>query len=79
MCVAEHLRAGGKGPAAIVLETDSPVGRLRGRVHRLGDAGVPVIVTYHPAYLLRRPQAKADAWRDLVAAAAVVRESPEAG
>ena len=40
-----------------------PVGRLRGRVHRY--QGVPVIVTYHPAYLLRQPTEKAKAWDDL--------------
>ncbi len=69
------ILAVGRIAAQHLLETDAPVGRLRGRVHRVGEPGVPVIVTYHPAYLLRRPQAKAEAWRDLVAAAAVVREA----
>jgi DNA polymerase len=40
-----------------------PLGRLRGRVHRWRD--VPVVVTYHPAYLLRSPADKAGAWDDL--------------
>lgn len=40
-----------------------PLGRLRGQVHRY--EGVPVIVSYHPAYLLRTPQDKAKAWADL--------------
>jgi DNA polymerase len=72
------ILAVGRVAAQCLLETDAPLGRLRGRPHRFGDPGVPVIVTYHPAYLLRRPEAKADAWRDLVAAAAVVREGREA-
>lgn len=46
-----------------LLQTDEPIGRLRGRVHRY--QGVPVIVTYHPAYLLRNPAEKAKAWQDL--------------
>ncbi|HEU6456647.1 MAG TPA: uracil-DNA glycosylase, partial [Roseateles sp.] len=40
-----------------------PLGRLRGRVHQW--RGLPVIVTYHPAYLLRSPADKAGAWDDL--------------
>lgn len=46
-----------------LLQTTEPIGRLRGRVHRY--EGVPVIVTYHPAYLLRTPVDKAKAWADL--------------
>lgn len=46
-----------------LLRTEEPIGRLRGRVHRY--EGVPVIVTYHPAYLLRTPADKAKAWEDL--------------
>lgn len=46
-----------------ILRTDEPIGRLRGRVHHY--QGVPVIVTYHPAYLLRNPADKAKAWADL--------------
>ena len=48
-----------------------PLGKLRGQVHRY--EGVPVIVSYHPAYLLRTPQDKAKAWIDLCAAQAVLR------
>lgn len=40
-----------------------PLGKLRGRVHRW--RGLPVVVTYHPAYLLRSPADKAGAWDDL--------------
>jgi DNA polymerase len=46
-----------------LLRSSEPVGRLRGRVHRY--QGVPLIVTYHPAYLLRNPVDKAKAWDDL--------------
>ncbi len=46
-----------------LLKTTEPIGRLRGRVHQY--EGVPVIVTYHPAYLLRTPIDKAKAWADL--------------
>ncbi len=47
-----------------------PLGRLRGQVHRHGT--VPVVVSYHPAYLLRTPQDKAKAWADLCLARATV-------
>ena len=56
----------GKSAASLLLATDAPVSALRGRVHRYG--GAPLIVTYHPAYLLRTLQDKAKAWEDLVLA-----------
>lgn len=46
-----------------LLKTSEPIGKLRGRVHTV--QGVPVVVTYHPAYLLRNPADKALAWADL--------------
>ena len=46
-----------------LLKTSEPIGKLRGRVHEV--AGIPVVVTYHPAYLLRNPADKALAWDDL--------------
>jgi len=48
-----------------LLQTDMAVGKLRGRVHKLKDQDVSVLVTYHPAYLLRRPEEKAKSWTDL--------------
>ena len=45
------------------LETDTPIGRLRGRVHQHG--GRRVVCTYHPAYLLRNPAAKKATWDDM--------------
>jgi DNA polymerase len=47
------------------------MGKLRGRVHDF--QGVPVVVTYHPASLLRSPADKAKAWADLVLALSVVK------
>ncbi|HEX7637091.1 MAG TPA: uracil-DNA glycosylase, partial [Burkholderiaceae bacterium] len=46
-----------------LLRSDEAIGRLRGRVHRY--EGIPVVVTYHPAYLLRNLPDKAKAWDDL--------------
>lgn len=46
-----------------LLGTDEAVGRLRGKVHQ--HAGIPVVVTYHPAYLLRQLPDKRKAWDDL--------------
>lgn len=57
------ILAVGRVAAQQLLESDAPVGRLRGRVHRLGD--IPLVVTYHPAYLLRSPVQKRKAWDDL--------------
>lgn len=54
----------GRFAAQALLRDDSPVGRLRGRVHALPD-GTPVVVSYHPSYLLRQPLEKARAWEDL--------------
>lgn len=67
------ILAVGRVAAQRLLQTDTPVGRLRSCVHRYGSTGIPLVVTWHPAYLLRRPEAKADAWRDLVLAADAAR------
>ena len=56
----------GKSAANTLLGSDATIGSLRGRVHDY--RGVPLIVTYHPAYLLRTLQDKAKAWEDLVLA-----------
>jgi uracil-DNA glycosylase len=54
-----------------LLRSSEPLGRLRGKVHRY--QGVPLIATYHPAYLLRNPEEKARAWDDLCLAVETVR------
>lgn len=59
------MLAVGRISAQRLLETEQPVGRLRGVVHRYGDKAIPLVVTYHPAYLLRTPIAKAKSWQDL--------------
>jgi DNA polymerase len=56
----------GKSAASLLLGTDASIASLRGRVHRFRD--VPLVVTYHPAYLLRSLQDKAKAWEDLLLA-----------
>jgi DNA polymerase len=62
------LLAMGRFAVNTLLDSNEPIGRLRGRVHRWRDR--PVVVTYHPAYLLRNPADKARAWADLCLAAA---------
>jgi DNA polymerase len=54
----------GRSAASLLLGTDASIASLRGRVHRFD--GRPLIVTYHPAYLLRTLHDKAKAWEDLV-------------
>ena len=59
-----------------LLNTTEPIGRLRGRVHQY--QGVPVIVSYHPAYLLRALPEKAKAWQDLCLALATAQQGADA-
>ena len=54
----------GKTAASRLLQTEASLGSLRGRVHRY--RGTPLVVTYHPAYLLRSLPEKAKAWEDLL-------------
>ena len=63
----------GRIAAQRLLGTDLALARLRGRVHDLG--GVPVVVTYHPAYQLRSPGEKAKSWDDLKIALKVLEGS----
>lgn len=66
------LLAVGRIAAQNLLRVDTPIGQLRGRVHRYGPAGIPLVVTYHPAYLLRSPGQKRKSWEDLCLARATV-------
>lgn len=59
------ILAFGRVAAQNLLGTDAPLGKLRGTVHRFGTLNTPVVVTYHPAYLLRSPGEKRKAWEDL--------------
>jgi uracil-DNA glycosylase len=64
------ILAMGRFAVQSLLRTQDPIGRLRGKVHHY--EGVPVVVTYHPAYLLRNPLDKARSWEDLCLAASVM-------
>ena len=55
----------GRVAAQNLLDTDSRLGAMRGKVYKYSPAGIPVVVTYHPAYLLRTPRDKRKAWEDL--------------
>ena len=59
------MLAVGRISAQKLLQTDTPLGRMRLKVHSFGLAQVPLVVTYHPAYLLRTPADKRKAWEDL--------------
>ncbi len=64
----------GRISAQSLLKCDTPVGRLRGQIHRYGEQQIPLIVTYHPAYLLRSPEQKAKSWQDLQMALKTLRD-----
>jgi len=55
----------GRVAAQNLLATDARLGAMRGKAYHYGDTGIPVVVTYHPAYLLRTPADKRKAWEDL--------------
>ena len=62
----------GRAAAQAFLNADEPLGRLRERVHE--HSGVPVVVTFSLAYLLRHPAEKAKAWADLCKAVGLLAE-----
>ena len=68
------LLAVGRIAAQNLLATEESLSRLRGRVHRFGELNTPLVVTYHPAYLLRSPADKRKAWEDLKFARNVFRQ-----
>ncbi len=53
----------GKVAAQTLLETETPISRLRGTFHDF--MGIPVMPTFHPAFLLRNPERKRDVWNDV--------------
>ena len=63
----------GKSAVIRLLDTDAAVASLRGRLHSY--RGIPVVVTYHPAYLLRSLPEKAKAWEDLLFARRALRSA----
>jgi len=68
------ILAVGRIAAHNLLHTTTQVGRLRGTVHHFGEQEIPLIVTYHPAYLLRSPLEKRKVWKDLRFAQAVCKQ-----
>jgi DNA polymerase len=68
------ILAVGRIAAQNLLKTDLPLARLRGQAHHYGENQIPVIVTYHPAYLLRTPNDKRKAWEDLKLAVRLYRQ-----
>jgi uracil-DNA glycosylase len=69
----------GRFAVQTLLQSTDPIGKLRGRVHRvqIGGHSAPVVVTYHPAYLLRNLPDKAKAWQDLVLAMQTLHAAPD--
>lgn len=73
LAAPDYLVALGKSPAAALLETPVAITRMRGRwmaPRRTG--GKPLLLTFHPAYLLRQPMEKSKSWRDLLSLRAVL-------
>ena len=68
------ILAMGRFAVQALLRSSEPIGKLRGRVHRY--QGVPLVVTYHPAYLLRNLADKSRAWDDLCLAAQTADVTP---
>jgi len=69
------ILAVGRVAAQHLLGSDAPVGRLRGQKHTLNDGQLPVVVTYHPAYLLRSPTQKRKVWQDLCMARQIMQQT----
>lgn len=67
------ILAVGRIAAQNLLKTDTKIGALRGQRHTCPGTEIPVVVTYHPAYLLRSPLEKRKAWEDLKFARRVLR------
>jgi len=68
----------GRVAAQGLLQTTTPVGRLRNKTHYYGERKIPLVVTYHPAYLLRSPLEKRKVWQDLQFAKAVINQPRDA-
>lgn len=59
------LCAVGRIAAQYLLDTQESLGQLRHKIHAYGENKLPLLITYHPAYLLRNPSAKSEAYQDL--------------
>jgi DNA polymerase len=71
----------GRAAAHAVLRKDDTLSSMRGKTfeYRAGERSIPLIVTYHPAYLLRTLPDKAKSWEDLCRARALMREAKRSG
>lgn len=69
------ILAVGRIAAQNLVKTETPIGKMRGRRYQYADTGIPVVVTYHPAYLLRSPREKRKVWHDLQLAMRVYKET----
>ena len=58
----------GRFSAQALTGTEQSLSRVRGRIYQYGPAQIPLVVTYHPAYLLRQPADKGKVWADLLLA-----------
>jgi DNA polymerase len=65
----------GRIAAQHLLQSDQAIGRLRGKALTFGPGRIPIVVTYHPAYLLRSPEAKAKTWQDLCLVRRLIRDT----
>jgi DNA polymerase len=73
MVAPKIIVAVGRIAAQNLLKTQTPIGKLRGTIHDY--EGIPVVVTYHPAYLLRSQTEKRRAWEDLKLARRIAAET----
>jgi DNA polymerase len=68
------ILAVGRIAAQNLLNVETPIGKMRGQVYAYPETKIPVVVTYHPAYLLRSPVEKRKAWEDLKLALTTFQE-----
>ena len=64
----------GRFAAQSLLKTTRPISKLRGEVFHYADTNIPLVVSYHPAYLLRNPVDKRKAWVDLLLARRLIED-----
>jgi DNA polymerase len=69
------ILAVGRIAAQNLLKSDTAIGQLRGRSYLYSEQEIPLVATYHPAYLLRSPLEKRKAWNDLKLAVKIFKES----
>jgi len=69
------ILAVGRIAAQSLLKVDTPISRMRGQRYEYSNQKIPVVVTYHPAYLLRSPREKQKSWQDIQLAMKIYNES----